>query len=68
VGKSKLGLRCTGLARNVAVGGHVGGRGRLAESWVWVVEATGKSRTLVVAEVVDGSAYRRRYLMEGINV
>jgi hypothetical protein len=50
------------------VGGHVGGRGRLAESWVWVGEATGESRTLVVAEVVDGGAYRRRYLMEGIDV
>jgi hypothetical protein len=68
VGKSKLGLRCAGLARNVAVGGHVGGRGRLAESWVWVGEATGESRTLVMAEVVDGGTYRRRYLMEGIDV
>jgi hypothetical protein len=43
---------------------------RLTGSWFWVCagEVAGESRTPAVAGVVDGGAYGRRFLVEGVDV
>lgn len=64
-------------ARLACRGGAVGrgGRGsglvcRLIGSWVRARagEAAGESRILVVSRIIDGGAFRRRSLVEGIDV